>query len=61
MSLGPSEGESQAWLVYIDNLEILEIPPREEAQALKGSLPQWLKDARVCYDVFNAVGNDPKD
>ncbi len=53
--------DSRAWEVYIDNLEMQEVLPRDEALALKGSISGDLARSRAAYAAFGSPGADDKD
>ncbi|CAK0811641.1 unnamed protein product, partial [Prorocentrum cordatum] len=54
LPLGAEKPCPPAWMGYIDNLEIAEIVDKSEADKLRGTVPELLTDARVCYEAAGA-------
>ncbi|CAK0789757.1 unnamed protein product [Prorocentrum cordatum] len=61
LPLGAEKPCPPAWMAYIDNLEIAEIVDKSEADKLRGTVPELLTDARVCYEAAGSPGPPGKD
>ena len=59
--MGTTREQRHAWAIYIDNLEIMEVVDRNEAEQLKGSISPLLEAAKENYDVAGSAGNDKKE
>ncbi|CAK0846251.1 unnamed protein product, partial [Prorocentrum cordatum] len=55
------QAASRCCFVYVDNLEIAEIVPSEEAVALKGTIPVLLSRASAGYEEAESPGSPGKD
>ncbi|CAK0847024.1 unnamed protein product, partial [Prorocentrum cordatum] len=50
-----------AWMVYIDNLEVAEVVGKSEAATLRGTVPELISEARLCYAAAGSPGSPSKD
>jgi hypothetical protein len=59
--LGSNACDRAAWVILIDNFEVLAIVNRTVARTLKGAVRWMIACARANYHFFDAEGNDAKD